>query len=126
MNTTRCEFCGRELEPVTVEIGGTSYTVGYEPCMCSQAIEARAIEEAEENKRLAEAEKARVEAKIREAGIRPRYRGLTHSKAYEVAIACEVGRNVYICGAVGTGKTTLASAAAKQWLAHLFLQAQRH
>ena len=106
-----CEFCGKELEPILVEWDGKEYEMGYHDCDCPQAVEARRKAEAEELERLRATEAARISADIESSGIPKRYRYVSHERAYEVAAAILGNRNCYIYGNVGTGKTTLASAA---------------
>lgn len=119
-----CEYCGKEREPLLVKLpqsmsalSGDEYMpIGYKQCTCSGAVEA-----AESEQRLEAEGKARRQQTMRlerlsASGIKRRFIGAKHKRSAEVVEACRKRHNVYICGAVGTSKTTLACAAAIEML----------
>lgn len=115
-----CEYCGKQLEPLTIRIPsgmrslGSSdrITVGYAQCTCSDAVAAaeRAQKVADEQEAMRK-QKERLQRLIA-SGLRRRWLNAKHERSAEVVEACKKRRNVYICGDVGTGKTTLTCAAA--------------
>lgn len=122
-STTSCPYCGKELERAKENYMGRSIVVGYYGCQCEGAVKARAEQkareaerEAEERRRAkqyeAEAEQRAYEARVRACGIMPRYTDAAHPMAEKLADAIESGRNAFVFGRVGTGKTHLVSAAA--------------
>ncbi len=112
MQRTTCEFCGKELEPVTATINGNTYTLGWQSCDCPENV-AR-IERERQAREAAEMEAAERSRRYRlqAAGIKERYINATHPKAEDYAAEVMDGRNLYIHGGVGTGKTMLAAAVA--------------
>lgn len=70
------------------------------------------LEWQEERERLQELGEwdAHVLELVRKAGVMPRYEHAEHPLAAQCVDDIKHGRNVYICGGVGTGKTYLASA----------------
>lgn len=108
----RCQHCGAELAARTISYQGKEWFAGFEECPCQGAVaERERAEELEERCREESLRREREERATR-AGIPPRFLSATHPRAREVAEAILSGRNVYVCGEVGTTKTTLASAAA--------------
>lgn len=115
-----CEYCGKQLEQLTIRIPdgmrslGSSdrITIGYAQCTCSDAVaaEERAQKVAEEQEAI-QRQKQRLQRLVA-SGISRRFLNATHERSAEVVQACKQRRNVYIVGEVGTGKTTLACAAA--------------
>ena len=55
---------------------------------------------------------------LAQAGVPPRFLHAAHPRAVEVGNALLEGRNAYLCGPVGTFKTTLACAALRQVVRH--------
>lgn len=106
-----CEFCGKPQEPLTVQLQGREFTVGYKDCNCSKAQDARmqeatAILEAEKHKEI-----DRLIAQFDLSGIPKRYTGceklVSNSlELYQMAFK----EGLYIFGGFGTGKTTTAAA----------------
>lgn len=112
-----CEHCGRLLAPRTVEVefgmqGTSEVFAGWEPCGCEGAVAARAEWEAGRERAEHAAEEARWERTLESSGIPPRYQGATHPWAARLAERLSAGDGVYLHGDNGTGKTTLACAAA--------------
>ena len=112
-NTTRCPHCGRELKPLTVEFAGVEHVIGRESCDCdaSQAERAArtAIEDADRGRREAEARRLRY----LEAGIYRSFLPVYDPAAAPIVRDASAGVGSYIFGPSGTGKTRLASSAAK-------------
>lgn len=110
----KCAFCGAALEPMTIPrppfVPGEpdeAMTVGYRQCGCEKSKKAQRAREAQEDERK---RKGRLAA-IKKAGVKPRYWRAEHPRAADVVEACKKRRNVYVCGPVGSLKTTLVSAA---------------
>ena len=109
--TVNCEYCGADLEPLTVELKDRTFIVGYRACNCSESLEeeqARLDAQAEEEKRH---EIDRLIAAFEASGIPNRYRGCEKlvenlPELYETAFK----DGLYLWGTTGTGKTTIAAA----------------
>lgn len=115
-----CEHCGAPLEPVTIKLpsgmrqlgSDDSMTIGYKECTCSAALAAaERAKRAEDERENIRKQRQRLE-RLTAAGIRRRFIGAQHERSSEIVAACKKRRNVYICAKVGSGKTTLACAAA--------------
>ena len=116
----RCEYCGKPLEPITIKLpsgmrslgSDDRMTIGYENCTCRQAIEAALqAQKAEGEQEAIRKQRKRLE-RLTASGIRRRFIDAKHERSGEVVAACKKRHNVYICAKVGSGKTTLACAAA--------------
>lgn len=115
-----CEYCGKQLEPLRVPLPrgmrslgkGDYLTIGYKQCTCSEAVAALERTERAEAEREAIRQKQQRLERITAAGIRRRFMNAQHPRSGEIVNACRKRRNVYVCGSVGTYKTTLVSAAA--------------
>lgn len=115
-STRTCPFCGRVLHARTLRLMGREVFGGFEECGCPGAIADRARQRSEEVRRD-EAERQRaIDESAKMAGVQQRYIHAMHPRADEVAEAVSKGMNVYICGDVGSTKTTLASAAVLELL----------
>lgn len=107
-----CEFCGQPLERFEAEVGGQKFPVGFITCECEGA--------RQRELRKREAEEAQVQAARRScvlsAGIPERFvdEGVDDEQTKTIADALLDGKNVYVVGPVGTGKTRIASKAAKK------------
>lgn len=102
-----CEFCGAErpMRTLKCSIGRVkSVPIGYAPCDCAAAREERTAEE-----RRPDGERER---KLARAGVPARYREAAHPWAAKMASQALDGQGFFIHGPNGTGKTTLAMAAA--------------
>ena len=109
-----CPHCGRSLAPLSLPVGpgGAAVFAGWEPCGCPGAEAARAEWEAERERSLHAAEDAAWRRCLESSGIPPRYREATHPWAPRLAERIAAGDGLYLHGPNGTGKTTLACAAA--------------
>lgn len=114
--TTNCPYCGKELERREITFMGRKVFGGYFGCQCEDATkerEERKAREAEEDARIdREARERALASKARKCGIQPRFENAEHPMAEALANAVMEGRNAYVFGKVGTGKTHLVSAAA--------------
>lgn len=106
MSKGTCEYCGKVLEPIIVNVFGSDQRVGWKDCGCEQE---KAFFEHQEylQKQYNERRKAeRLEYEITRAGIPKRYRDavLDDESLYQTAFK----DGLYLFGGVGTGKTTKA------------------
>ena len=116
-STTSCPYCGKELERMETPLfKGKTYFIGYRECQCEGAIKERERQKAEEAEKEARQrewrKKFELEDRISKCGIMPRFENAEHPMAEALANAVMEGRNAYVFGKVGTGKTHLVSAAA--------------
>ena len=116
-STTSCPYCGKELERMETPLfKGKTYFIGYRDCQCEGAIKERERQRAEEVEKEARQrewrKKLELEDRISKCGIMPRFEDAEHPMAEALANAVMDGRNAYVFGKVGTGKTHLVSAAA--------------
>lgn len=102
---SECPYCGKPLKTTSLAVMGRTYAAlpCFGSCGCARsrdALEGRATTEAE-----------RREARYRAAGIGSRYFGakVENPEWYQ---AVKSGRGLFVTGAIGTGKTHLASAIA--------------
>ncbi len=107
-----CPHCGAVRAVRTVEVAGRPLFAGFEPCGCPAAAEERARWEADRARAARFAEESAWERKLERAGIPPRYREASHPWAPKMAAMAMEGQGFYLHGGNGTGKTTLACAAA--------------
>lgn len=107
-----CPHCGRLLAPLAAKLCGREVFAGWEPCGCDGAAAARAEWEAERERADNAARAASWERRLEASGIPPRYRGASHPWAPRLAERIAAGDGLYLHGPNGTGKTTLACAAA--------------
>lgn len=111
-----CRHCGKRLLMRLMEspISTDPWRLGYERCECEGAEAERKAEELAERERKRKEAEAKYRADIKAAGIPKRYERANHERADEVAKRVEQGGSWYIFGPQGTGKTTLAMAAARK------------
>lgn len=88
-------------------------TIGYEPCRCEGAERERVERMRAESEQREREERERRRKRYERAGIRPRFMGAESPVAEEIARGLAEGRGAYLFGPVGTGKTHIASAAAR-------------
>lgn len=112
-STPTCDFCGKPLEPVVVEVFGRTITPAFKPCGCAlsqQRIEASLAREARADAEARASSEARA---ARAAGIPERYLGAT-TERLDLVEKAEAG--LWIEGPSGTGKTHLACAIGMEFL----------
>lgn len=107
-----CPHCGRVLQPRYLDVAGYRAFAGWEPCGCPAAVEEDGRRAAERARAEREAQSAAWLRKVERSGIPPRYREATHERAAGLAGELGQGHGYYLWGGNGTGKTTLACAAA--------------
>ena len=113
-NTTKCPYCGAELEAIEVTVGDKTFHVGSRPCNCEQARGERMNRLLnEENARL-DAERRRLDRDLRAAGVPPRYRGLDTAGFEHYVELVLSGTGLYLYGPQGSGKTRAAMAVATE------------
>lgn len=116
-NPSTCKYCGKKLVKRTATLLGKCVFAGYEPCECDQALRACAAQAvASRQARMQDAE-ADLCRRLERAGVGVRFQKAASTQAKELALALSQGKNVFISGAVGSGKTHLACAAARELLA---------
>lgn len=110
-----CPHCGAPLEAVTMDVGGRRVYAGWKACGCDGAqAERRAAMAEEERRRHDEEERVRAARRSR-AGIPARFAKADSPLAgaiVESVLARGVG--AYVVGGVGSGKTHLACAVARE------------
>ena len=107
-----CPHCGAVRPTRTADLCGRSVFVGWEPCQCPGAQEERAAYERGRAREAHASEVAAWSRKLERAAIPPKYREAVHPWAQRMAQRIAEGQGFYIHGPNGTGKTTLACAAA--------------
>lgn len=116
-NPSTCKYCGKKLVKRTAQLLGKCVFAGYEPCECDQALRACAAQAvASRQARMQDAE-ADLCRRLERAGVGVRFQKAASTQAKELALALSQGKNVFISGAVGSGKTHLACAVARELLA---------
>lgn len=114
----RCPFCGRTLQPRTAKLMGKDMFLGWEECSCPGAIDERKRQDRERQERHEEEEERELEQRMRLSGVGKRFLDASNDKAGKLADAMEGGKNLYLHGPVGTGKTTCAAATMREILKH--------
>lgn len=114
---TTCPHCGAERPPITapITVRGREERIfaGWTPCTCEGAQAERDAWEAEQERAARGAAEAARLAKLDASGIPERYRCAAHPWAQSLAERIAGGQGFYLFGPNGTGKTTLACAAAR-------------
>lgn len=114
-----CPHCGRELEPRGIALNGRVAWISHGPCGCDGEVGAAEAERAAaEARRIREDELKRANL-LKEAGVTRRYE---NAEVFDPQCAhylrdfgeCE-GNGLFIFGEVGTGKTSLANALAREF-----------
>lgn len=108
--TAKCEFCGKPLDPRSVEFAGKSFLVGFASCDCPQAVAKADAEAKADDERKRQAEIDAFYRRLEQAGVPKRYLRSTHPLEKQLAAKVDQGQSLYIHGDNGTLKTTLASA----------------
>lgn len=108
-----CPYCGRPRRAKAYVLFGKAAWFPAAPCGCEESRRA-ASEEAGDRRRAEAASRARS---LERAGIAPRYQGsVLHDERcarFLAAFDDNPGRGLYIYGACGSGKTSLACAVAR-------------
>ena len=121
-NTINCPHCGSELtaryidSPVKRVNGFANHErifMGYELCNCDGARIERVRRIEREDAEKAAEKAARLESRLRKAGIPERYLTAEHELAPSMADSIASGKGYYIDGTQGTGKTHLAYSVAR-------------
>lgn len=109
-----CPHCGRELAPRYAEVafGGKPRRVfmGFEECGCEGAVAEREAQAKAEEERQRKAEQEAFYRRLESSGVPKRYQQAKHPLAAGLAAKVERGASLYVWGANGTLKTTLAAA----------------
>lgn len=108
-----CEYCGNQLERLSLPYAGRVIDFGWRDCDCDGARQERARNKLQAARRETETKANRYAARLERAGIPPRYHEATHPLAGQLASELTDGRGLYLYGPNGTGKTTLAAAIAR-------------
>lgn len=109
LNTTRCEHCNRELEPISA----LGIIVSYKSCSCPKAQAKLKEQEIEAERERRQKEQKLREERYRRAGIPFRYMTVSAPCDQYVRAVLD-GQGLYITGCVGVGKTHLATVVAKR------------
>lgn len=114
--TSRCPFCGRNLEPIVLPalLGAPERIVAYHPCDCKAAKAARERQRLDELAAREQEEAKAASKRYASAGIKPRYFNADSELAQSLLENLGQGKGAYLFGNVGTGKTHLASAVARK------------
>lgn len=110
--TTSCPHCGKTLP---MQIVSTSFGVferDFELCDCPQAIADQEVAQARADEQLRREQAEQNAITIAKAGIPKRYLNARHANTQMVVDLVREGKGAYIFGGNGTGKSTLAYAAA--------------
>lgn len=106
----RCEYCGRELQPLTVQLMGKPVTVAHKECRCDASRKAQEAAQGEERQRLAQMARYSIAKAVRGSGIPERYANArlapNQVQLYEMATTS----GLYLYGNPGVGKTHIAAA----------------
>lgn len=116
MKARECPFCGRELQPRTTRLMGHEVFLGWEQCTCPGAIAEREEQERLEAERREDAAERAIQTRLKASGVGKRFLCARHKDAARLARAMEDGKNLYLHGPVGTGKTTCAAAVMRELL----------
>lgn len=93
---------------------GRDTFMGWEECSCPGAVKERMDTEAREREAREKELERSIDARLGFSGVGKRFLGARYRDAARLARAMEDGRNIYISGPVGTGKTSCAAAVARE------------
>lgn len=108
-----CPHCGetRPMRKLPCSFTHSGWAnIGLKPCECAEAKAERTRIEQEEAEARNREQLAKRKSKLERAGVPLRYHEALHPDARNLAHLVKAGESVFIYGANGTGKTTLAMA----------------
>lgn len=114
MEARECPWCGRKLKPLHAVLMGRDTFMGWEECSCPGAVKERMDAEARESEAREKELERSIDARLMFSGVGKRFIGIDYRDAARLARAMEEGRNIYLSGPVGTGKTSCAAAVARE------------
>lgn len=101
----KCDYCGKELQPVNINFNGREMKVGYFQCDCNESAEAKAEAAKKKLETETKIKQDKRTERIRRSGIPERYwKAICNSEMYRKAFQ----NGLYLYGEVGTGKTYTA------------------
>lgn len=108
---TKCEYCGKDLEPMIVCLRGKEFPIAFKDCGCEESVKERQKQEASKAEAAKQVEINLLVKQFEKSGIPKRYAGcekLVENLEELYKTALEGG--LYLWGTTGTGKTTIAAA----------------
>lgn len=106
----KCEFCGMELQPLTVHLMGKPVTVAHRECGCDASRIAQEAAQGKERERLALMAQYDITRAVRASGIPERYAKAKLPAEREGLYNLATHGGLYLFGSPGVGKTHIAAA----------------